>query len=325
MTQMYGYALSTIDDVADHTWVYTADGFCCGCPDKVARGCSDDDRKKGYIVCQADGNVGNAGCMAGPYDTRFFIPYQCGVVYAINGLCHQMANRILLATGRTDVTVVKANGSWFSFFTYGTWGTLIPESAFYINTAAAIALSFTVVSDFRGRCRTCNVSPPVLADPQALAGISIRTEGVALSEQQRILVAQAQYEHAEQHIGELCDQLEGKASADRLQRVKEIFTASHRPQLDLLLGTDPESAAAVSREEMARRIDAANASARKPLTVSGTSVSDAQRTTPLPICWSAFFSGEKCSTLPTCRSPITTSASPARIGAIRRGISLPGY
>lgn len=73
------------------------------------------------------------------------------------------------------------------------------------------------------------------------------------------------------------------------------------------------------------RSAASRESARKPLTVSGTSVSEAQRTTPLPTRWSAFLNDEKCSTLPTWRSPITTSAWPARMGAIRRGIAPPGY
>ena len=59
--------------------------------------------------------------------------------------------------------------------------------------------------------------------------------------------------------------------------------------------------------------------------VSGTSVPDARRTTALPSRWSRFFSGEKCSIWSVSRSPITMSASPARIGATSFGMSPPKY
>ena len=59
--------------------------------------------------------------------------------------------------------------------------------------------------------------------------------------------------------------------------------------------------------------------------VSGTFVPEARLTTALPSRWRRFFSGEKCSTWSVSRSPITMSASPARIGATSFGMSPPKY
>src|SRR5215510_12668423 len=133
MTWMYGYAIAAAGPLADHTWVYTDDGFCCACCDLAGvRGCSENDRREGHIICESGAGEGDFRRMAGPYETTLFIPTQCGVVYAINGVCHQMANRILLATSNR-VDVGKAAGSTWSYFTYGRWGTLIPLAAFEIN------------------------------------------------------------------------------------------------------------------------------------------------------------------------------------------------
>jgi hypothetical protein len=76
---------------------------------------------------------------------------------------------------------------------------------------------------------------------------------------------------------------------------------------------------------MLMRSAASRLRARKPLVASGTFVPDTFRTTHEPRVCSRRLGQEKCSTWPTSRSPITMSASPARIGAMRRGISLPAY
>src|ERR671927_2008046 len=56
-------------------------------------------------------------------------------------------------------------------------------------------------------------------------------------------------------------------------------------------------------ETTATWIAASRLYARKPDVVSGTSVSEAWRTTHEPNRWSVFFSGEKCSMFMTSRSP----------------------
>src|SRR5919198_2636786 len=65
--------------------------------------------------------------------------------------------------------------------------------------------------------------------------------------------------------------------------------------------------------------------ARKPEVVSGTSVSDAWRTTHEPSRCRRFFSGEKCSMFWVSRSPTTMSAGPSRIGLTSLGMSEPQY
>src|SRR4051812_26625641 len=65
--------------------------------------------------------------------------------------------------------------------------------------------------------------------------------------------------------------------------------------------------------------------ARNPDVVSGTSVSDAWRTTHEPAFCRRFFSGEKCSIVSVSRSPTTRSARPSTIGATSFGMSEPMY
>ena len=76
---------------------------------------------------------------------------------------------------------------------------------------------------------------------------------------------------------------------------------------------------------MLMRSAASRLSARKPLVASATVVPETLRTTHEPSVCSLRLGQEKCATWPTSRSPITMSAWPARMGAIRRGISLPAY
>ena len=76
-------------------------------------------------------------------------------------------------------------------------------------------------------------------------------------------------------------------------------------------------------ETTATWIAASRLYARKPDVVSGTSVSDAWRTTHEPAFCRRFFSGEKCSIVSVSRSPTTMSARPSTIGATSLGMSEP--
>src|SRR3954462_5961538 len=78
-------------------------------------------------------------------------------------------------------------------------------------------------------------------------------------------------------------------------------------------------------ETTATWIAASRLYARKPDVVSGTSVSDAWRTTQDPAFCRRFFSGEKCSIVSVSRSPTTRSARPSTIGATSLGMSEPMY
>src|SRR4051812_45573961 len=78
-------------------------------------------------------------------------------------------------------------------------------------------------------------------------------------------------------------------------------------------------------ETTATWIAASRLYARNPDVVSGTSVSEAWRTTHEPAFCRRFFSGEKCSILSVSRSPTTRSARPATIGSTSLGMSAPEY
>src|SRR3954451_6167310 len=78
-------------------------------------------------------------------------------------------------------------------------------------------------------------------------------------------------------------------------------------------------------ETTATWIAASRLYARKPEVVSGTSVSDAWRTTHEPAFCRPFFIGEKCTIVSVSRSPTTRSARPATIGATSFGMSAPMY
>src|SRR3954471_1863066 len=78
-------------------------------------------------------------------------------------------------------------------------------------------------------------------------------------------------------------------------------------------------------ETTATWIAASRLYARKPDVVSGTSVSEAWRTTHEPAFCRRFFSGEKCSILSVSRSPTTRSARPSTMGSTSLGMSEPMY
>lgn len=53
------------------------------------------------------------------------LPVRHGILYAINGVCHSLANRLLYQSGKT---VHLANGARQSFALWGVYGTKVPES-----------------------------------------------------------------------------------------------------------------------------------------------------------------------------------------------------
>lgn len=158
---MYGFAVPIVGGVADHTWVWAEDGFCCACPDTYARGCDEGDRSRGRIVCRGDGDTDKARMMAGSVDSFCAIPVQCGLTYAMNGVCQQMSNRILLATGRRSVDVWEASGALTSYSNFGIWGTTVSPAAIVINPILALILSVQTLSEFDARCRACGIPNPL--------------------------------------------------------------------------------------------------------------------------------------------------------------------
>lgn len=110
MAILIGYAvpLSTpmpgINQIADHTYVRTADGRgVWGC-----WGRSDGGRE----ICRGTGSSKKADCLSQPWGTS-------GIIYGVTGVCHQTANRILSPAG---ALVSKAHAYWLSSAVYGTYG-----------------------------------------------------------------------------------------------------------------------------------------------------------------------------------------------------------
>ena len=103
--------------VADHTFVYCPDNGqyfdCFGGHDNP------DDRRE---ICSGYGSYNVANCYRLPMGS---LPDTAGIVpYAVDGVCHQAANRFLFSAGTTLNYNVR--GYWFSNFTYGTYGVSYP-------------------------------------------------------------------------------------------------------------------------------------------------------------------------------------------------------
>lgn len=122
------------NDLADHTWV--TDYSQPECPDGGAPRSRywyatgkchpvPGDRPRALASAPADLNL--ASCIAKPDESTFTAgPATARIRYGIDGVCHQISNRVLWATsvgGATPVTVEGARGYGVSRFAYGTYGT----------------------------------------------------------------------------------------------------------------------------------------------------------------------------------------------------------
>ena len=98
-----GYAMPALGIPGDHTYVMTSNGSSYGCHGRSSGG---------TLICSGGGNVDQADCLATPSGNA-------GIGYGINGLCHQIANRILCPAG-INVSVARlANSSIFAWGAYG--------------------------------------------------------------------------------------------------------------------------------------------------------------------------------------------------------------
>lgn len=81
---------------------------------------------QGYLGSQA-GSVPFATCLCGSNAPSSRNPPTCGTIftYGVDGVCHQLANQVLWATGSSSsgpLTVALARGYGASTFFYGTYG-----------------------------------------------------------------------------------------------------------------------------------------------------------------------------------------------------------
>jgi hypothetical protein len=87
----------------DHIYVTSSHGHVWPC-----RGRS----LGGLQICAGVGNTDQADCLSQPNS-------EAGVSFGKTGVCHQMANRILLPSG---LTVSSSHGYRLSTFAYGVYG-----------------------------------------------------------------------------------------------------------------------------------------------------------------------------------------------------------
>jgi hypothetical protein len=85
-----------------------------------------------------------------------YVPAQAYVTYAFNGVCHQIANRMLIPAGRT---VEGAAGYSTSVLLFGMYGTNVPASA--LDAGAAAMLRTVAVSDLKEMLYRHGVIPPI--------------------------------------------------------------------------------------------------------------------------------------------------------------------
>lgn len=98
-----GHALRVGKLSADHTYVTSSDGHIWPCWGRSSGG---------TVICTGQGRISFAECLSHPDG-------QAGILYAVSGVCHQAANRILFPSMQT---VAGAMGYNLSVTIYGEYG-----------------------------------------------------------------------------------------------------------------------------------------------------------------------------------------------------------
>ncbi len=104
-----------------------------------------------YQPCCASSGISAAETpltTAGPDTTFTGLPEESGIVYAVNGVCHQIANRILYPHGRI---VSRATGYWLSVSVFGTYGTNVPPTGWLASSGIASAVGESASIDWHSR------------------------------------------------------------------------------------------------------------------------------------------------------------------------------
>ena len=104
MATLTGWAIAIGATGADHTYVTSSDGYVWPCWGRSSGG---------HPICSGVGSSASANCFSQTSS-------QAGILYALTGVCHQTANRILFPA---RAIVSAAGGYWASVLLYGTYGT----------------------------------------------------------------------------------------------------------------------------------------------------------------------------------------------------------
>jgi hypothetical protein len=97
----------------DHVYVTSDTGHCWGCFGRDSGGIE---------ICSGPGDLAFAYCLSYPRGKRLGLPRYAGITYAIEGVCHQAANRILYPVGNGSLLVARARGYGLSHALYGPYG-----------------------------------------------------------------------------------------------------------------------------------------------------------------------------------------------------------
>jgi hypothetical protein len=103
MGDLKGYAISMRQMPFDHTYVYSSYGDIWPCHGRDTGG---------YIICVGAAEVDKSRCLSQADG-------EAGIDYSVTGVCHQIANRILLPSSQI---VQKARGWRWSLLLYGIYG-----------------------------------------------------------------------------------------------------------------------------------------------------------------------------------------------------------
>lgn len=105
MLSGYAMPVSGAGFVGDHVYVTDDNGNAWGCHGRSAGGTP---------ICTGPGNIDQANCLAQ-------IDENGGIAYPFEGVCHQIANRILYAAN-PPLLVSQARGFRISMTMYGVYG-----------------------------------------------------------------------------------------------------------------------------------------------------------------------------------------------------------
>lgn len=179
-TTLYAWTVPafTAGSPVDHTWVTTYDNrinayqtdaqvisagqfywYCWGSFHPVGGTPTIPD---GFLGSQG-GNLPLAQCLVQANADSRTTPAARGTifVYGVDGVCHQLANQVLYATGAggaTPLTVRRARGYMASTFIYGTYG--LQHTAWTSNIAACSGARLTPPADVRDTMMAASAGGP---------------------------------------------------------------------------------------------------------------------------------------------------------------------
>jgi hypothetical protein len=211
----------------------------------------------GRELSRASGETNKTNCMGGS-ETWFFgkLPVYADIIYGVHGVCHQMANRLLLSCGST---VANANGFVLSAANYGIYGTRVPAGVWAAAAwvppffAALVGYSAGMNIAFGVRCAACGVRypGPIVAEAGATPERKLALAVWDLHQQAAPTLRPFDPQTASRsdwernfsdgldlhlrELGILFDYASGgKIASDKLERVRGLYREFHQLPPDLL-------------------------------------------------------------------------------------------